>query len=75
MSTTNIDLDDRILKEAGKLTHLKTRKEIVNYALEELVKRLRRKRSLNLKARSRGKGIVLRCEGLGYDCYYSAKMH
>ena len=38
MSRTNIDLDDKILKKAGKLTHLKTKKEIVNYAMEELVR-------------------------------------
>lgn len=51
MSRTNIDLNDRILKEAGKLTHLKTKKEIVNYAMEALVKRLRRKKILELEGK------------------------
>lgn len=67
MSRTNIDLNDRILKEAGKLTHMKTKKEIVNYAVEELVKRLRRKKSSNLKVRSSGKGTWLRCGNRGDD--------
>lgn len=51
MSRTNIDLDDRMLKEAGRLTHIKTKKEIVNYAVEELVKRLRRKKILELEGK------------------------
>ena len=33
MPRTNIELDDKILKEAIKLTHLRTKKETVNYAL------------------------------------------
>lgn len=56
MSRTNIDLNDRILKEAGKLTHLKTKKEIVNYAMEELVKRLRRKKILELEGKVKWEG-------------------
>lgn len=56
MSRTNIDLNDRILKEAGKLTHMKTKKEIVNYAMEELVKRLRRKKILELEGKVKWEG-------------------
>jgi len=56
MSRTNIDLNDRIVKEAGRLTHLKTKKEIVNYAVEELVKRLRRKKILELEGRVKWEG-------------------
>lgn len=56
MSRTNIDLDDRILKEAGKLTHMKTKKEVVNYALEELVRRLRRKKILELEGKVKWEG-------------------
>ena len=56
MSRTNIDLNDRILKEAGKLTQLKTKKEIVNYAMEELVKRLRRKKILELEGKVKWEG-------------------
>ncbi len=56
MSRTNIELNDKILKEAIKLTHLKTKKEAVNYALEELVKRLRRKRMLELEGKVKWEG-------------------
>lgn len=56
MSRTNIELDDKILKEAIRLTHLKTKKEAVNYALEELVKRLRRKKILELEGRVKWEG-------------------
>jgi len=35
---TNIVLDDRLTKEAFALTGLKTKKELVNYALRELVR-------------------------------------
>ncbi|MBI5682264.1 MAG: type II toxin-antitoxin system VapB family antitoxin [Deltaproteobacteria bacterium] len=51
MSRTNIELDDKIVKEAIKLTRIKTKKEIVNYAIEELVKKLRRKKMLELEGK------------------------
>jgi Arc/MetJ family transcription regulator len=56
MARTNIDLNDKILKEAGRLTHLKTKREIVNYAMEELVKRLRRKKILELEGKVKWEG-------------------
>jgi Arc/MetJ family transcription regulator len=56
MSRTNIELDDKIIKEAIKLTHLKTKKDVVNYAMEELVKRLRRKKMLELEGRVKWEG-------------------
>ncbi len=43
MSRTNIVLDDRLVDEAMKLTHLKTKKDVVNYALTELVRKTKRK--------------------------------
>lgn len=51
MARTNIELDDKVLKEAIRLTHLRTKKEVVNYALEDLVKKLRRKRMLELEGK------------------------
>lgn len=36
---TNIDLDDRLIEQAFALTGLRTKKELVNFALAELVKR------------------------------------
>jgi len=39
---TNIDIDDELIKQALRLSHLKTKKEVVHQALEHYVKRLRR---------------------------------
>ena len=49
MLRTNIELDDKLVEEAMKLTHKKTKKELVNYALDELVKKLKRKKLLELE--------------------------
>ena len=35
---TNIDIDDKLMKEAKKWSGLKSKKEIVNNALTELIK-------------------------------------
>ena len=43
MSRTNIDLDDALIKKGLTLTHYKTKKQLVNHALEEFVKKIRRK--------------------------------
>ena len=51
MLRTNIELDEKLVKEAMKFTHKKTKKEIVNYALEELVKRFKRKQLLELEGK------------------------
>ena len=48
MARTVIDLDDKLMAQAKKLTHLSKKVEVVNYALEELVKRERRKGLLKL---------------------------
>jgi Arc/MetJ family transcription regulator len=46
---TNIDIDDRLVKRAQKLTGLKTKKELVNHALSELVRRKDQKAILHLR--------------------------
>ena len=38
MARTNINLDDDLIRKARKLTRLKTKREIVNKALELLVR-------------------------------------
>jgi Arc/MetJ family transcription regulator len=43
MSRTNIELDDALVYEARKLTRLKTKREIVDRALELLVRSETRK--------------------------------
>ena len=56
MSRTNIELNDKILKDALRLTRIKTKKDVVNYALEELVKKLRRKKILELEGKVKWEG-------------------
>jgi len=51
MLRTNIELDEKLVKEAMKLTKKKTKKELVNYALQELVGRIKRKRLLELEGK------------------------
>ncbi len=45
---TNIDLDDRLIEQAFAITGLRTKKELVNFALAELVKRNAKKNLLDL---------------------------
>jgi len=40
---TNIELDDVLVKKAMKITHISTKKALVNMALEELIKSNSRK--------------------------------
>ncbi|HEY9776911.1 MAG TPA: type II toxin-antitoxin system VapB family antitoxin [Planktothrix sp.] len=51
MHRTNIELDETLVKEAMKLTRITTKKELINFALAELVRRKRRKKILNLKGK------------------------
>ena len=51
MLRTNIELDEKLVDEAMKLTHKKTKKELVNYALEELISRFKRKKVLELEGK------------------------
>jgi Arc/MetJ family transcription regulator len=45
---TNIDLDEELVKQAFAITGLRTKKELVNFALAELVKRNTQKDLLEL---------------------------
>jgi Arc/MetJ family transcription regulator len=45
---TNIVLDDKLLAEAMKLTRTRTKREVVDIALREMVARRRRKNVLEL---------------------------
>jgi len=51
MLRTNIELDEKLVGEAMKLTHKKTKKELVNYALSELVSRIKRRKMLELEGK------------------------
>jgi Arc/MetJ family transcription regulator len=43
--TTNVELNEELVKEALRLTNFKTEKELINFALQELI-RNRKKRNL-----------------------------
>jgi len=58
MARTNIVINDKLVKDGLKLTNLKTKKELVNYALEELVKRMRRKGLLKLEGMVKWEGSL-----------------
>lgn len=51
MLRTNIELDEKLVKEALKLTNIKTKKELVNFALKELVQKIRRKKLLEIEGK------------------------
>jgi len=51
MLRTNIELDEKLVKEAMELTDKKTKKELVNYALQELVSSVKRKKFLELEGK------------------------
>ncbi len=53
---TNIDIDDDLLKEAINLTGSKSKKEMVNRALEEIIKveKIKKLRSLRGKVKWEG---------------------
>lgn len=48
---TNIDLDERLVDQAQRITGLKTKKELVNHALSELVRRNDQKAILRLRGK------------------------
>jgi Bacterial antitoxin of type II TA system, VapB len=43
VSRTNIEIDDQLIRKVRKLTRLKTKRQIVHHALDELVKTEERK--------------------------------
>jgi Arc/MetJ family transcription regulator len=53
---TNILLDDEIIEEAKELTSLKTKRDIIDLALRELVKNLRKKKQLKLRRKGLWEG-------------------
>ncbi|HTQ26568.1 MAG TPA: type II toxin-antitoxin system VapB family antitoxin [Puia sp.] len=53
---TNIELDDILLKQAIKLSKLKTKREVVQEALKSYVASLKKRELLNLKGRIKWEG-------------------
>ena len=53
---TNVVIDDKIMKKAKNYTGLKTKKEVINFALQELIKRKERKEILKLAGKLHWEG-------------------
>lgn len=51
MSKTSIDLDDRLIKEAMRLNKGKTKKEVVNMALEKFIMGISQGKFLELRGK------------------------
>lgn len=58
MLRTNIELDEKLVREGMKLTRKKTKKELVNFALEELVVKLKRKKLLSMEGKVEWSGSL-----------------
>jgi Arc/MetJ family transcription regulator len=53
---TNIEIDDKLMKEAMKVSKSKSKKELVNHALEELIRLDKRKKMLSLFGKVKWEG-------------------
>jgi Arc/MetJ family transcription regulator len=53
---TNIEIDDSLVKQAMKLTKSKTKKEVVNLALKELVNQRKRQSILKYGGKLKWEG-------------------
>lgn len=58
MKRTNIVIDESLVKAALKATGLKTRKELVDNALRELIRRESQKKILELKGKVTWQGDI-----------------
>jgi len=53
---TNIVIDDALIKKVMNYTGLRTKKDVVHYALEEIVRRKERKKILDFQGKVRWEG-------------------
>jgi len=53
---TNVVIDEKIMKKAKNYTGLKTKREVINYALQEIIKRKERKEILKLAGKLHWEG-------------------
>jgi Arc/MetJ family transcription regulator len=53
---TNIVLDDKLVEKGMNYTGIRTKKDLVNFALRELIRRKERKKILSLKGKLRWEG-------------------
>jgi Arc/MetJ family transcription regulator len=64
---TNIILDDDIVEEAKELTSFKTKREVIDFALRELVKQLRRKKLLTMRHKGMWQGDLSKWRKRRFD--------
>jgi Arc/MetJ family transcription regulator len=53
---TNIDIDDRLMRDAMAATKLKSKKEVVHVALNELIRMTKRKSILRFRGKAKWEG-------------------
>ena len=58
MKRTNIVIDEVLMKKALKATGIKTQKEVVDFALKELMRRKSQKKILELKGSVKWEGDI-----------------
>lgn len=58
MKRTNIVIDEVLMKKALKATGIKTQKEVVDFALKELIRRESQKKILELKGSVKWEGDI-----------------
>lgn len=63
MSKTNIDLDDKLIKEAMKLNKGKTKEEVVNEALRKYILGINQRKFLDLKGKIQWDGDLNEMRG------------
>ncbi|NIX14712.1 MAG: type II toxin-antitoxin system VapB family antitoxin [Candidatus Dadabacteria bacterium] len=56
MKRTTIHIDEKLMKKALKATGINTQKEVVNFALKEIVRKQSTKKILELKGKVEWKG-------------------
>jgi Arc/MetJ family transcription regulator len=64
---TNIILDDDIVEEAKELTSFKTKREVIDFALRELIKQLRRKKLLTMRHKGMWQGDLSKWRKRRFD--------
>lgn len=58
MGQTNVEIDDRLVEECQKLTGIRTRRALIDYALHEVRRRGLQKRLLDLKGNIQWEGDI-----------------
>lgn len=63
MAKTNIDLDDKLIKEAMRLNKGKTKEEVVNEALQKYILGINQRKFLDLKGKVKWDGDLNEMRG------------